>query len=273
MSSTTSNVEVVGGRSGLEFGVLPGGQITFMDYKGIPFMYPFTTIDYGGEKGRKERGGTFPCFPNFGPPQGIFKGTLPQHGWLRNMKTQVNPIKNGVEIPFKVGGIGDYPWIISGKVIYFLLNSNTLLVKLMLKRHRDDHCFEPAPINFAMHHYWLRQNAGVDVIFFEEEGNCKTAQVLDTRGTKLYLKAQKFEHPNLVKLDLLDVRSKSPKVDGIVTMSIKNAHRPRIVIWSDCKGFLCVEQIADHHENFNAQEGTFLKKGEEREISCLLEFK
>lgn len=267
-----SNVQVVGDKKGLEFGVLPGGYISHLNYKGIPYMRPQEMIDYGGEKGVKERNGTYPCFPNFGPPVEICG--LPQHGWLKSIKTRVNPIKNGVEIPFVMGGFDNYPWILDGKLIYFLLRKNILLITMKVKRHRDDKCDNAAPINLAMHHYWRREKEGVEVMFFEKRKNIRTAQLLDIGPQALYEKAQKFEHPNFVQVKILGIEKKRPKVNGLVTMSVRGAHRPRAIVWTDHLGFLCVEQVADHHENFYTSDGMHLEKGKgnEREISFLLEF-
>lgn len=233
--------------------VIVNNWIMSIEYLTEDFLFPFAYIDY--ENRMKPRGGSHPCFPNFGPAPTNYSG-LPQHGYLRNQIPKVlhtNSYK--VSLYSRVGGTKSYPWEIDCMTEFRILDK-TVIIKCILSR--SDELEEKAPFNLGMHNYWNNPNGISNNInglnlpdrFRDTVKRAKQIQWNETNGP--------------VILEIADI--------GKVKMSMESEGKNQIVVWSDDPRFLCFEQVIDDPIRFGTKSGLHLESHDLFEAEFTLNF-
>jgi len=223
-----------------------GNWISRLQFKGKHFLFPRQQLIYHpfrDESVIQMRGGSYPCFPVFGPAPASYPD-IPRHGWLRDKDGSLVRHEDWIIKSYSHvggGGIKSYPWEITCNVEYEIID-NAFLIRWVFTRQRDSVKNAP-PFNFGLHHYWVNSN-GIKSNIAEHKNIVKGELMIDPRQTR-------WASGVPVVLDIVGV--------GKVKMSMDAGGENQIVTWSDQEGFFCIEQIVDDPDNFGTIRGLSLK--------------
>ncbi len=227
-------------------------------------IFPFG--QYRRDSGIKTRGGMFPCFPNFGPPQD--GSSLPQHGFMRNSALYNITENQGVRNP-RVAHLclettheqqEKFPYPCKANVDVEVVG-NSLLYSMFIHRmfYRDN---PRIPLGMGLHPYFRRGGNGTTQINIGDN-------TYFVQQDEILQKAIMVEAAPLIIITLPGV--------GIVTMEIGGLflqEKARIVIWTDSTQYICIEPIVCDHNFFNRKDGLFLEEYSWRaSVMCELSFR
>lgn len=232
-----------------------GLYISFLQFRGKDFMFPMQSVNYNN--GIKKKRGTHFCAPVFGKAseKSGLNEKMPQHGFLRNMRFNLDRINESVaETKFDIKQTDGYPWKIKGEMV-FICKNDELLINASLLRAWNCTGKDLAPINFGFHPYWVNKN-GASVFTDNYSGPVD----------RIIVPSYHLKYLGPVHVKLHGIGSVKITMDG----DLKD---PEVVLWSDHRDFLCVEPVIANAKKFGTPEGIMLERGEEIKTSFRLQFK
>jgi len=223
-----------------------GGQVISFVKDGKEIIYLQRTIE------AKRRGGIPICFPFFGPPKQRF-ATIPQHGWLRDQ--ELYTAYEGEQVVVFQGdneerNTKSYSWLLRYSVDIQLTDRS--LVLLLRVQRLEDKIKEDAPINPAFHPYFSKLGRRAIKIGEEETENFnKDAKIVRLNGKKE-----------------LTINLGQKKVKMVLEGDF--GEESCVTLWTDSEQYFCVEPSLTHPDDFDTQNGKYLKQGEFLTLVCEL---
>jgi len=217
-----------------------GARITNLEKDGKDFFFPQQVIK--GEGGKDlVRGGMHLCSPIFGKKKNGRFATIPQHGGLRDVYWQLVDVAERLTDVEYICEFRQFGYQLDYKVSY-LLDKNSLGITVSV----ENRLATPVPFEFAWHPYFSAPE-GAEIIFLGQ--GIEPIYVDRPYGSEI------FEASSEIEINLFGV--------GKVRMCpFQGFEDGQICIWTDWKsGYVCVEPLLSHPDDFNTPEGILLEPG------------